>query len=252
MGLASTPPRARRHLIVNADDLGMSSGVNRGILHAHRSGIVTSASLMVRWPAAAEAAQLAADCPQLSLGLHLDLGEWAYREGDWVCLYEVVPSTDREAVAGEIRHQLESFRALTGKNPTHLDSHQHAHREQPVRSLMIALALDLAIPLRHFSPRIRYCGSFYGQSASGQSCLDALTSVALIRVFQKLPPGITELACHPGEDHTLDTMYCRERFVEVQTLCDPQVREALRGEDIELCSFQQLSTLQPSVAREAV
>lgn len=243
---------ARRYLIVNADDLGMSRGVNQGIVRAHRGGIVTSASLMVRWPAAEEAVKLAADCPQLSLGLHFDLGEWAYRDGDWICLYEVAPSGNREAIAREIKRQLECFRQLTGKNPTHLDSHQHAHREQPVSSLMNALARELAIPLRHFSPQVSYCGSFYGQSASGESCLEALTPGALIRIFQALPPGITELGCHPGEDHNLNTMYCRERSTEVETLCDPQLRGALARLNIELCSFQQLSTLQPGLAREAV
>src|SRR5207247_11145801 len=45
----------RRDLIVNADDFGQSAGVNRGIIEAHERGIVTSASLMVRWPAANEA-----------------------------------------------------------------------------------------------------------------------------------------------------------------------------------------------------
>lgn len=45
-----------RFLIVNADDFGQSPGVNRGIIEAHEHGIVTSASLMVRWPAATEAA----------------------------------------------------------------------------------------------------------------------------------------------------------------------------------------------------
>jgi predicted glycoside hydrolase/deacetylase ChbG (UPF0249 family) len=248
----STQQYARRQLIVNADDFGMSRGVNQGIVRAHRSGIVTSASLMVRWPAAEEAVELAADCPQLSLGLHLDLGEWAYRDGDWFCLYEVVASGDRDGVAREIKHQLGLFRELTGQDPTHLDSHQHAHREQPVSSLMIALARELAIPLRHFSPQVSYCGSFYGQSASGESCLDALTPAALIRTFHELPPGITELGCHPGEDHNLDTMYCRERSTEVETLCDPQVRDALSRLNIELCSFELLSTLQPGVAREAV
>jgi YdjC-like protein len=47
---------AARYLIVNADDFGQSSGVNRGIIEAHEKGILTSASLMVRWPATEEAA----------------------------------------------------------------------------------------------------------------------------------------------------------------------------------------------------
>ena len=75
---------AKRYLIVNADDFGLSAGVNRGVIEAHERGIVTSASLMVRPPAAAEAAADARAYPELSLGLHVDLGEWSYREGEWV------------------------------------------------------------------------------------------------------------------------------------------------------------------------
>src|SRR5206468_10377269 len=82
--LDAKPMNHRRYLIVNADDLGYSHGVNRGILEAHSSGIVTSASLMVRWPATTDAVLAARDCPGLSLGLHLDLGEWACRNGQWV------------------------------------------------------------------------------------------------------------------------------------------------------------------------
>src|SRR5206468_2930594 len=62
---------ADKLVVVNADDLGLSPGVNRGIIEAHERGIVTSASLMVRWPAAAEAAAYARSRPQLGVGLHL-------------------------------------------------------------------------------------------------------------------------------------------------------------------------------------
>jgi len=49
---------AARVLIVTADDFGISRGVNRGIVEAHREGILTSTSLMVSRPAAVEAAVL--------------------------------------------------------------------------------------------------------------------------------------------------------------------------------------------------
>src|SRR5215469_1414329 len=97
---------SERHLIVNADDFGQSRGVNRGIITAHEHGIVTSASLMVRWPAAAEAAAYARSHPALSLGLHFDLGEWICRNGTWLPLYEVVPGGDAAAVVSEIGRQL--------------------------------------------------------------------------------------------------------------------------------------------------
>src|SRR5713101_9724313 len=123
----------KRYLIVNADDFGQSPGVNRGIIEAHERGIVTSASLMVRWPAAADAAAYAQERPELSVGLHLDLAEWAYRDGEWARLYEVVQGDDADAVAKEVERQAEAFRRLMGKNPTHIDSHQHAHRQEPAR-----------------------------------------------------------------------------------------------------------------------
>ena len=64
---------SKRFLIVNADDFGQSHGINEGIIAAHEKGIVTSASLMVRYPAASEAASYAQKNPRLSVGLHVDL-----------------------------------------------------------------------------------------------------------------------------------------------------------------------------------
>src|SRR5918996_571565 len=100
---------AERYLIVNADDFGLSSGVNRGIIAAHERGIVTSASLMVRWPAAHEAATYARTRPQLGVGLHVDLGEWIYRDGGWIPIYDVVHLDDYDAVAAEVERQLICF-----------------------------------------------------------------------------------------------------------------------------------------------
>ena len=236
----------RRSLIVNADDFGMSAGVNRGIIEAHCRGIVTSTSLMVRWGAAAEAVTLSRDCPRLGMGLHIDLGEWKFQDGNWMTLYEVVSLRNRDEVSREVTWQLDRFRELTGQNPTHLDSHQHVHREEPVRSVMIEISKQASIPLRHFSPGIRYCGAFYGQAAKGVPYPEAISPSALIRVLAELSPGVTELCCHPGLDDNLKTMYCRERFDEVQTLCDESVRSAIQDFGIELCNFHDLACTQPA------
>src|SRR5438067_5304406 len=109
---------AGRFLIVNADDFGQSPGVNRGVIETHEQGIVTSASLMVRWPAAAEAAAYARDHGKLSVGLHLDLGEWRYRNGQWEAVYTVVSTEDSAAVGAEIRRQFEAFQRLLEQPPT--------------------------------------------------------------------------------------------------------------------------------------
>src|SRR4051812_35977187 len=62
-----------RQLVVTADDFGISRGVNRGIVEAHRNGLVTSASLMPNLPSAEDALTRATTCPDLGLGLHLTL-----------------------------------------------------------------------------------------------------------------------------------------------------------------------------------
>jgi predicted glycoside hydrolase/deacetylase ChbG (UPF0249 family) len=230
-----------RYLIVNADDFGLSAGVNRGIIEAHERGIVTSASLMVRCPAAGEAAAYGRSRRGLSLGLHVDLGEWAYRDESWVRLYEVVPADDRAAVEREVGRQLDCFRDLAGRDPTHLDSHQHVHREEPVRSVLAALAGRLGVPLRHYSPAVRYCGDFYGQAAKGWPFPEGIAVEGLVRLLTGMPPGTTEMGCHPGYGEGLDSMYVYERAEEVRTLCDPRVRGALSAGQIRLVSFADLA-----------
>jgi chitin disaccharide deacetylase len=231
---------AKRYLIVNADDFGQSHSVNWGIIKAHECGIVTSASLMVRWPAAAEAAAYSRRHPNLSLGLHVDFGEWAYCGEQWRSLYQVVPSNDMLAVADEVSRQLTTFRRLVGKDPTHIDSHQHVHLGEPLRTVLTAVARELTVPLRHCNTEIRYRGDFYGQTANGDPCPDAISIDGLIKVLGTLPPGCTELVCHPGIEGDLDTMYCSERAEEVKVLCDPQIHTSIITMGIELRSFLNL------------
>src|SRR3954451_10728074 len=149
-----------RLLIVNADDFGQSPGINQGIVQAYEQGIVTSTSLMVRWPAAAAAASYARLHADLSVGLHFDIAEWVYRGEAWVPLYQVVPPNDPVAIANEAARQLGAFRDLVGRDPTHLDSHQHVHRDEPAASVLRNMARALGVPLRQQSPRIQHCGRF--------------------------------------------------------------------------------------------
>jgi predicted glycoside hydrolase/deacetylase ChbG (UPF0249 family) len=231
---------ANRYLIVNADDFGLSEGVNRGIIRAHEQGILTSASLMVRWPAAGEAAQYANKRPQLSVGLHLDLAEWIFRNDEWVALYQVVSAEDPAAVSTEVARQLEAFRRLMGRDPTHLDSHQHSHRNEPVRTIVSELAQKLSVPLRSFTPGIEYCGDFYGQTGEGEPYPEGISLAGLLRTLQNLPAGTTELGCHPGDDERLDSVYRLERLQEVTVLCDPKVRSEVESAGIKLISFADL------------
>ncbi len=231
---------ASKYLIVNADDFGQSTGINRGIIEAHERGVVTSASLMVRWPAASDAAQYAREHPELSVGLHLDFGEWIYRDNEWKPLYEVVSADDQIEVVSEISNQLVRFRSLMGREPTHIDSHQHVHLREPVRSVLTAVANDLRVPLRSCDSEARYVGDFYGQTAEGMSLPEAISVDGLIGILRELPNGISELGCHPGYADGLDTMYKSERTEEIRVLCDAQIKEAIGAMGIELCSFADL------------
>src|SRR6266566_2773221 len=98
-----------KYLIVNGDDFGASRGINRGILEAHRSGILTSTSLLVKTPWSEEAAALSRNAPELSVGLHVDLPA-----GD---SGPASVATLQTALAG----QLTVFQKLMGRLPTHLD-----------------------------------------------------------------------------------------------------------------------------------
>jgi len=219
-------------LIVNADDFGRSIGVNRGVTTAHEKGIVTSASLMVRRPAAEEAASYARQHPNLSVGLHVDLGEWVYRDGVWEAVDEVPGPVD-----DQVRRQLASFKRLVGREPTHLDSHQHVHREEPIASIVKGLARGLGVPLRACDPRVRFCGEFYGQTAKGEPLHEAIGVEALLELLAALPAGVTELGCHPGLGTEDDLPYGIERSIEMNTLCDSRVLAALSADGVTLCSF---------------
>jgi predicted glycoside hydrolase/deacetylase ChbG (UPF0249 family) len=224
-----------RFLIVNADDLGLSEGVNAGIAAAHERGIVTSASLMVRRPAATDAVALAREHPSLAIGLHIDLGQWDYEEGEWKVAYQHCSPDDEAAVERECRAQLEAFRELLGRGPTHLDSHQHTHMSEPVASVADGLSVELGVPLR--GRRIPYEGGFYGQSGRGVPFPAGIAVNRLIELIEALPAGWTELGCHPGLGVEAESSYARERQVEVETLTAPRIRAAIEASGVELRSF---------------
>jgi predicted glycoside hydrolase/deacetylase ChbG (UPF0249 family) len=236
-----TRPRIRT-VIVNADDFGRSQGINRGVLEAFDGGIVTSASLMTMWPASKDAAKEALARPHLSVGLHVDLGEWVYRGDAWQPRYVRAPLDDGGAVAAEVARQVRAFRRLLDTDPTHIDSHQHVHLRPSVWSILCELADALRVPLRHRGGLVRYCGEFHGRSNTAEPALHRLTPDALRATLAGLGEGLTELVCHPGYAEDFASAYGPEREIEVRTLCDESVRATLAEEGIMLGSFCSLVT----------
>jgi predicted glycoside hydrolase/deacetylase ChbG (UPF0249 family) len=195
---------------------------------------------MVRGAAATAAAAYALARPQLGVGLHVDLCEWRCVNDEWRLAYEVVPMNDARAVAAEVEKQIETFMRLMGRIPTHLDSHQHVHQDEPLKSVLLAHAKKFGVVLRHAGARVNYCGDFYGQSDKGYAYHEGISVAALIKILRGLPPGVSELGCHPGLDAELDSVYRVEREMECAALCDEQVKAAVVAQGIELISFSGL------------
>jgi predicted glycoside hydrolase/deacetylase ChbG (UPF0249 family) len=234
-----------KFLIVNADDFGMTRGINAGVIEAHRHGVVTSASLMVKQPAAGEAAGLAAANPRLGLGLHIDLAEWEPVGGVPQTRYARVDVQDQAAVAKEIEEQRALFLSLVGHEPDHLDSHQHVHFNEPVREEALRLANRLGVPLRNLDGRIAFCGEFYGQRGEAQPYPEGVTLARLMKLVDETRDGWTELMCHPGRAHDVQSVYASERETELAVLCEPSMREELRARGVGLRSFTDFASPPP-------
>ena len=187
-----------KYLIVSADDFGQSPGINRGIIEAHERGIVTSTSLMTRWPAAGEAAIYAREHPKLSIGLHLDLGEWVCREGKWTQLYSVIPWTDKSAVeAGSFS----TIRCLSEVNGRASHSCQLSSTHPYARAGSLCYSPDLSESwnsAKRLVPEIHYFTKFYGQTPEGLPIPSYISLDRMIEIISTLPTGLTVITCHPG------------------------------------------------------
>jgi predicted glycoside hydrolase/deacetylase ChbG (UPF0249 family) len=132
-------------LIVNADDFGLTAGVNRAILELNRHGVLTSATLMANAAATMDAAAIATSRPSLGVGCHVVLVD-----GDPI-LPAVEIATLADIKTGKLRAKLGGFlrQLLTGRikgaeieaetsaqinsvsdlgvQLTHIDTHKHTH-----------------------------------------------------------------------------------------------------------------------------
>lgn len=149
-------------LILNADDFGMTRGINDAVVHAHREGILTSATLMATGVAFDDAVAKARETPTLGVGCHLVL-----TGGTAVMPWKRIPSlADQrgqlpeslpafvarvssgairtEEIELELRAQIEKIRNA-GIEPTHVDTHKHTHAHPRVMHVLARVAQELKI-----------------------------------------------------------------------------------------------------------
>ena len=153
-----------RRLIINADDFGLTSGVNRGIVDAHARGIVTSATLMAASDRFQEAAALSAQTPRLSVGCHVLLvdgapmlnpagvstllADSAHKFRESLTAFAIGATTgrlDSDQIEAEVSAQIRKLQAA-GINVSHVDSHKHTHMFPVVFKAVIWAAAKCGVP----------------------------------------------------------------------------------------------------------
>jgi predicted glycoside hydrolase/deacetylase ChbG (UPF0249 family) len=165
----------QRQLIVNADDYGRSPGVSRGILDAHRRGIVTSTTVMINQPGVETQLVEALACGSLGVGLHFVFSAWrpllppetipglVRSDGlflDQHTLWAQAEQIPLEQLTAELRAQLERFLSLAGREPDHLDCHHFVHLYPPFFQVYADLAAQYSLPLRvPFPPESDFAAS---------------------------------------------------------------------------------------------
>src|SRR5580693_5595599 len=151
-----------KQLILNADDFGMTRGVNEGIIRGHRDGILTSTTLMANGPEFDDAVSRAKQNPKLGVGCHLVLvggpavapkekvssladqnGNLPDSLGSFVARLSA-GLIRTKAIDREMRAQIQRIRAA-GIEPTHLDTHKHTHAHPRVMEALGKVAKECGI-----------------------------------------------------------------------------------------------------------
>jgi hopanoid biosynthesis associated protein HpnK len=150
-----------RRLIVNADDFGLTAGVNRAIVETHTRGIVTSTTLMANGPAFADAVNVARATPSLSVGCHVVLVDGSpvsppdtvdtlvairsaapdkfYSSLSAFAARAMLGGFDQDQLVSEITAQIRKIQSA-GLHVTHLDSHKHAHMFPEILTALVRAA----------------------------------------------------------------------------------------------------------------
>ena len=204
-----------KYLIVNADDFGYSSGVNKGIIKAHIEGIVTSTSVMVDAVTAYEAKDLV-QYQGLAVGLHF------------------VPS-ESTPIAVELQRQVDKLIAITGKQPSHIDIHKVREGDIDLKDTVNIYAHANSIPTR-YSGTAKFISSFFGPHAAGD------VSVAqLKKSISEATEPYNELMCHVGfaDEYLLShSSYSTLRENELESVCDNTIKEFINKLGLKLANWE--------------
>lgn len=251
-------------LIINADDFGFTSGVNRGIVEAVRCGLVKSVSLMVNQPGTAEAIEILRreEMSGIGVGIHFCLTKGrpvstpekipslVQPDGEFKLRQELFVETPvRKEVERELAAQIEKARTA-GIQITHLDTHHHIHFRPVILSAVISVAYYYNLPVRNLGPAMRDRFRTEGVVTPDYCCLHWFADLATAEVFRELvlqgsrtTAGFMEMMTHPGrvdEDLRRLSGYTREREKELEILCNPALLCWLRENGVRLGTYRDI------------
>ncbi|PAR28467.1 chitin disaccharide deacetylase [Vibrio metoecus] len=241
-------------VIFNADDFGLTPGVNEGIVKAHHDGVVKSTTLMVGMDAEQHAVELAKQYPELKIGLHLRFttgrpltGEknLTHENGLFTSYRDFWKRRDYQplAIYHEAVAQVEHFLQL-GLTLSHLDSHHHAHTHPQFAPIIYEVAQKYQVPLRTvglageeaFGCRYHFTDFFYDERLSIERLVNHLLEL-------KSRFELVEVMCHPAYvDALLEQCsgYTKQREEELRILTSSQLIQMLIMHDIEVTDYSAL------------
>lgn len=246
-----------RFLIINADDLGISPEVNRGIFIAYEKGVVTDSSLLIKGPSVHQAIEMLKKEPSFQVGIHIDIDlllgwrspgiERLPRQN----ILQMMKEPDFiEKVKKEIDKQMIAF-FDAGLVPSHIDTHHHVHGFPQIFEPLIEI-MD-----RHGIKAIRFSKKGYSllgrediriTAAQAQWMEDTLRKRKILYPHHLIDPlspfslkeiatGVSELMVHPS----MWGDQWRQRDFEM--LMDPLFMSRVKDQGIQLIGFAALSSI---------
>jgi Uncharacterized protein conserved in bacteria len=271
-----------KHLIVNADDLGLAPSINEGIAKACRDGIVTSVSVIPAGEAFDDALKVIKDLGLKEIGAHLSLTEIKpllnkskfYKSHVLLFKDIFLKASDLKCLREELKAQLELLQKC-GVKITHIDSHEHIHMMPEILNIFISLAKEFNIPALRYPrgdrpARLFNAGDLYRKSIlsyfsaktaklykdSGLlytdhflGLLDAgeLKEGILTEMLCGLKDGVTELTCHPGFLGPKVIDHYKWHIgseEELFVLTDSRIKNIIKNNEIRLISYGDLLALR--------
>lgn len=250
-----------KQLLIRGDDLGYSEAVTLGMISAHRKGLVNSVALMVNMPYAKEAIKLAKQCPDLCLGLHVNV-----TNGKALAPKEEIPSLvdengvflsstirrrqlknnepvfSEEDAYIEAKYQIEKYIELVGALPEYIDL--HVLEIEPLINAVVRIYHEYNVPVCYYEMGLKQ--EDFEKSMAQYNYYHNhdhdFENVIIDGDFQ-IDEGVNILVTHPGFiDYDLATTssMVKERLYDYSLVTSKKLEQWLKDNNIEIISFRNL------------